>query len=121
MRFKPYPSPRPRLVTHQRLRRAQHALDRERARWGMFADQMVTETAEERVARVDEGVLAGVKQMRDHQAAMWRRGRRALYALPTQERQELLRQWNQSPLPGTPEYFLDFLHSHGVRARQKRR
>ena len=121
MRFKSYPKPRPRPVTRQRLRHAQQALEREQARWGMFADQMVTETAEGRVARLDEGVLAGMKQMRDHHASMWRRGRRALYALPIPERRELLRQWNRSPLPGSPEYFLDFLRSHGVPVQQERR
>jgi hypothetical protein len=121
MRFTPFHRPTPRAVTGRRLRHAREALEKERARWGMFADQMVTETAEERVARLDEGVLAAVKQMREHHAAMWRRGRLALYALPIAERRELLSQWNRSPLPGSPEYFLDFLRSHGVPIEQEGR
>jgi hypothetical protein len=81
----------------------------------MFADQMVTETPEERIARLDAEVLAGARQLRAQHAAMWRRGRRALFALPPERRRELVAEWNRNHwLPGSLEYFLDFLRSRGV-------
>jgi len=115
MRFSPYIRADSRPVTRRRLAAARRTIQRERAKWGMFADQMTFETPEERIARIDAGVLAGVQLMRDNHAAMWRRGRRALFSLPPQRRRELLREWNGNHwLPGSPEYFLDFLHRKGV-------
>ena len=102
MRFKPYIRADPRPVTGRRLAAARKTIEGERAKWGMFADQMgTTETAEERIARIDAGVLEGIRQRRSMQAAWWRRARRALFALPEDRRRELTREWNQHRwLPG---------------------
>ena len=115
MRFKPYIRADPRPVTRQRLTAARKAIERERARWGMFADQMTFETPEERIARIDEGVLESIRYRRAQQAETWRRARRALFALPTQRRRELTREWNEHRwLPGDASYLLEFLRSKGV-------
>lgn len=104
------------MVDNRRLAQARKRLKRERERAGMFADQLVGGSPHERIARQDESAMAHFQAMRDHQASMWRRGRRALDALPYFQQEELLAEWNtDSWLPGSPEYFLYFLASHGVR------
>jgi hypothetical protein len=75
-------------MTTRRLAHAEHALAQER--WGPFAAQMVTETASERVERLDAGVSVAQAALRRHIAVQWRRGRRALFALPSCRRRELL-------------------------------
>jgi hypothetical protein len=106
---------RSQIVTETRLRFARESLEKERASWGMFADQMVTETAEERIRRQDDITRQEFRRRRQETADLWRRGRRALFALPEEERRDLLVRWNNMHgLPGSPEYFLDFLRGVGV-------
>ena len=115
MRYTPFPRPVQRPITARRLAHAEHALAQERERWGLFAAQMVTETASERVERLDRSVQDAQAWLRRHVAAQWRTGRRALFALPPCRRRHLLAAWNaQQWLPGSAEYFLDFLRRHGV-------
>ena len=120
MRFTPYPRGGRRQVTRRRLAHARRTLERERAGWGMFADQMEFETPEERIDRLDADLQDYFQGLRDHNAAMWRRGRRALFCLPPERHQELIQEWNRMHwMPGTCEYFLDFLSHKGVNLEEK--
>ncbi len=115
MRFAPYPKPIARSHTRRRLMRAEKALERQKAKYPMFADQWKTETAEERLNRLDESGRLSVQNMRSHQAALWRQARCALFALPEPQRRALTDEWNDDRwLPGSPEYLLDFLRGKGI-------
>lgn len=115
MRYTPFPRPVWRPITPRRLAYAARTLAQERERWGLFAAQMVTETARERLERLDRGVHVAHAYLRRHAAAQWRTGRRALFALPPHRRRHLIAAWNATRwLPGSAEYFLDFLQRHGV-------
>lgn len=114
MRYTPFPRPVWRPITPRRLAQAERTLAQERERWGLFAAQMVTKTARERLERLDRGVHVAHAALRQHLAAQWRTGRRALFALPPKQRRQVLAAWNASRLPGSAEYFLDFLRRHSV-------
>lgn len=114
MRFSRYPKLIERQVTGRRLQAAHKALARERAkeRAPGFTGKKAAETVEERVARVDAQAREGQQRFRDHIASEWIRGRRLLRSLPPEQRQALEDEWNGKRwLPGSSEYFLDFLHT----------
>jgi DNA-directed RNA polymerase specialized sigma24 family protein len=118
LRFAPSPKPIARVHTRRRLLQAEKTIARQKAKYPMFADQFTSETPEECLNRLDEGAHAFVQQWRDHQAALWRRARRALFALPEPQRRALLDEWNDNRwLPGSPEYLLDFLGGRGLNCR----
>lgn len=116
MRFTPYPKPRgPRPFTRQRLAHAHRAIDRVKAKYPLFGEQFVTETAQDRLARQDREADIATRYWRDCQAALWRRARSLLFAMPELRRRELIDEWNGNKwLPGQPEYLLDFLRARGI-------
>lgn len=112
----PFPRSRPNSPpSGRRLAAAKRHIERERAKWGpLLADwaaaHVVTETPEERIARIDAGVRSGFAQLRQHEARMWREGRAALRCLPHSDRQAMLAEWNAKRwCPRRPEYFVDWL------------
>jgi len=119
VRFSPYPRTRgTRPHTKRRQMHAQRAVDREAAKYPLFADQFVAETAEERMTRQDEGARIGLQYTRDCHALMWKRGRALLATLPEPQRSALRAEWNGYKwLPGSPEYLLDFLRTRGISER----
>lgn len=110
MRFDRFPRCPLRGMTPRRLARHAQSIKREQERVELFADQVAWETPEERIARIDTGVLAGWQRLRDSHAKGWREGRRLLRQLQAERQREILDAWNGKRwLPGSIEYFLDFL------------
>lgn len=111
MRFDRYPGPRgQRPHSPQRVAAARGVLERERAKTPLFPDFWVKESVEERLERQDRQADDRARWMRTWQAAQWRKARRRLSEVTEDERHRLLQEWNAHRfLPGSPEYFLDFL------------
>lgn len=104
---KPRPAPSPR-----RMAAAQKAIERQRQNAGLLADWVVTETAEERIRRIDESTARHFQCMRNADAATWKRARRALYQLPEPTQKRLLIKWNTPKRwqpHGKSHYFADWL------------
>ncbi len=115
MRFSPAPKLPVRSHTRRRLLQAERTIARQQAKYPMFADQFTRETPEERLNQLDEGARLFVQQFRADRAALWRRARGALFALPEPQRRALTDEWNGNRwLPGSPEYLLDFLRGKGI-------
>jgi len=106
---RPKYSPTP--VTARRLAAANRALKRERDRLLLFADEVAQEqeSAEERIARIDEAFLAYEQRHRDLAARQWRRGRRMLQRVRAEVRDLLITEWNRSRVPADAAYFADFV------------
>lgn len=93
-------------VTARRLAAAKRALQRERDKLPLFAD-MIAETQpspEERINKVDAGLIKQMIETRHEIAAKWRKCRADLRAMPQNEREHLLWYWNRSMLPGDTTY-----------------
>ena len=104
----------PRGVTPRRLAAAERALTRERAKIVLFAQQVVAEqeSAEERIDRMDQSMIAYDQGRRDLAARHWRQGRRMLRSLPPDLQASLVEQWNhQSSVPPDAAYFADFVRT----------
>jgi len=109
---------RRRGATPRRLAAAKRAIKRRQQGCGMLLDwaaeqnPTLSETPEERIARFDERAARYFQRLRDQDARMWRRGRRALYSLPDPLRRQLLTEWNTPRKwqpDGRPEYFCAWL------------
>jgi hypothetical protein len=116
MRFQRFPARSPnREWTNRRIAAAKRAIEKEKAKLGMFVDQFPVETLEERKARLDKGDAAWLIGFRQYRYKDWRRVRGILFALPAEQRHALVEEWNNHRwLPGTPDYLLDFLRGKGV-------
>ena len=103
----------PRGVTPRRLAAAERALAREREKLALFARQLLTEqeTADQRIERIDQAVIAYDQGHRDLAARHWRRGRRMLRSLPPETQETLIDEWNESSVPPDAAYFADFVRT----------
>jgi hypothetical protein len=111
MRFDRFEHWQGRTENARRLAGAQKAIQREKDVMPLFAAD-ITETASERIARLEAAGAAQWGLFRGRLAAMWRRGRAALRASPNASK--LAAEWQRSPVPGSAEYMLDFLRRRGV-------
>ncbi|WP_224962599.1 hypothetical protein [Geomonas subterranea] len=115
MRFKRYGriEAQTRGVTPRRLAAARRALQNERDKLPLFAD-LIAETQptpEDRIKKVDAGLIEQMHEARDRYAGYWRRIRQNLRAMDPEERKHLLWYWNRSMMPATPEYLAGLIHS----------
>ena len=108
--------PQTRGPTSRRLAAARRALERERERYALFADQVAAEqeTAEERIDRFDQRGIDQDQGHRDLAAKHWRWGRQ-LDGLAAEIKASILEAWNRTLAPPEAHYFADF-----VRTRLKR-
>ena len=110
----------PRGVTPRRLAAANRALQRQRDRLPLFADQVAAEqgTPAERIEQFDRDQLEHDQARRDLASQHWRWGRSQLSQLTADVRTEILERWNNSSIPPTSAYFADFvrrqLRDHGL-------
>ncbi len=111
MRFERLEHWHARAENARRLARAEKAIQRDKDKMPLFASD-ITETASERIARLDAAGALEWERFRGRVAAMWRRGRAVLRACPNGD--ELYDQWQRAPVPGAAEYLLDFLRRRGV-------
>lgn len=96
----------------QRLAAAKRAIAKERASWGMLADQLGTkETPEERVARLDRQGAAWVKGWNDDLRKQWLQVGKMLRRRP--DRAEFIRFYKMIGYPNSPEYWLDTMKRTG--------
>ncbi len=94
---------------------AARAIDKQKAKAGMFVDQYKFETVDERLEHREDTWSDWVKNFRHETAISWVSGRQALFKLLPPVRRELIDEWNRRTwIPGSSEYFLDFLRSRGV-------
>ena len=111
----------PRGVTPRRLAAAERTLDREREKLALFAQQVLAEqeTAEQRIDRMDQAMIAYDQGHRDLAARHWRRGRRMLRSLPPDQQAALIGEWNRSSVPPDAAYFADFIRTRLRRLAMK--
>ena len=101
----------PRGPTPRRLAAARRALQRERDRLPLFADQVVAEqvSPDERIRRIDQEQLADEQSRRDLAARHWNWGREQLLVHSPAVRHATLDKWNVSSIPADAAYFADFV------------
>lgn len=95
----------------QRMAAAAKRIQGEKDKMPLFAAD-ITETAAERVERMEAAGAAEWRRHRRLRAEMWRRGRAVLRV--SSNAAELAAEWQRSPVPGSCEYLLDFLRRRGV-------
>jgi hypothetical protein len=80
---------------------------------GAFAQQVLAEqeTAEQRIDRMDQALIAYDQGHRDLATRHWRQGRRMIRSLPPELQQSLIDEWNQSSVPPDAAYFADFVRT----------
>ena len=90
----------PRGITPRRLSAAKRALQRQRERLPLFADQVAAEqgTPEERIEYFDQKQLERDQGHRDLAARHWRWGRHQLSQLSAEIRLEIIERWFESPM-----------------------
>lgn len=91
-------------MTPRRLAAARRALQKEREKVPLFADQLVTDSPEERISKKDGAVIDGIRKRRELQARLWRQVRGKYYALSASERAVVKAYWDSSQMPGCPAY-----------------
>jgi len=104
--------PGPRGITPRRLAAAKRALQRQREKLPLFADEIARSqpTPEERIRKHDETWERHKKSIRSFVANQWCEGRRKLRAMPKAEQKKLLDYWNNHKfLPASSEYFADLV------------
>lgn len=111
MKFKKIPRRCPRPITPRRLKASQRALQKERDKFPLLSDWVAEQqpTPEQRLVKFQGWELEAEKKSRKYAALVWCRSIKILYSLPFEVRQELLKEWNESHLPKTHEYFAEFL------------
>lgn len=103
-------------ITPRRLAAAKRALQRERDKLPLFAD-IIAETQptpEERITKIDTGLIGQMFEARNRIAAKWRECPRALRAMPADESAHLLWHWNRSMMPADTTYLSGLIHSWTV-------
>jgi hypothetical protein len=104
-------------LSDKKLNNAAKAIERQRQKMGLFADFTETMTPEQRIRLQTDAYNERVIENRARLAAMWRECRKAIYSLPSEQREQILAEWNRCKYPGEPAYLKDFLMSKGVIAR----
>jgi len=101
-------------ITPRRVTAARQRIAKEKAGWGMFADQMTFETVEDRLDRINNNRVVWLRSFRQHRADNWKQVRRLLRTVPPDKRRQIIAEWNETPYPGSPEYVLEFLRAKGI-------
>jgi len=102
------PKRRPRARTERRRRHAERAIERERARVPLLAEQLDWETPDERLARHERGTERRERALRQLEADGWRRARRWLRRVDPATRGQILAHWNGHRwYPKTGLYFVE--------------
>lgn len=99
-------------ITPRRLAAAKRALQRERDKMPLFAD-MIAETQptpEERITKLDAGLIEQMIENRQEVAEKWREIRRKLREMPVDEREHLLWYWNRSMMPADTTYLSGLIY-----------
>lgn len=99
------PRPAMREATGRRLSAAARHNARELGRYALFAAEPELEAPAVRVARFDEWSYGIECDARRFEAAMWRRGRRWLRALPPEVAAEILAAWDAAGCPASGTNF----------------
>lgn len=115
MRFTRFPRTidRDEQPSKARLTAAKRALQRERDKTPLFADEIAAEqpSPEGRIKTLDANARAWLAERRSYIAASWRASRAELRAMPAGEALEILREWQYGHLPGSHEYLANLIHS----------
>lgn len=97
--------------TPRRLSAARRAVERDRDSWALFPEKVRHQSAEERVAATDAGLIVRERENRAETARAWRFQRARLARLPEPLRGGVLAYWNRHGwLPGDPTYLGGLLH-----------
>lgn len=101
--FKPYA----REITKRRIFCARRALQKQRDKIPLFADQLNQPTPMERIVDFDKKCFSCFVRFRAMAAENWIEGRRLLRLMNIEKKKRFLDYWNRSSIPGKAEYFLD--------------
>jgi len=99
-------------ITPRRLAAARRALLNEQNKLPLFASMIAQgqPTPEERIQKVDIGIVEMTREDRKRRAEKWRKARNLLRNLPDQDRAGILEWWNRPVYPLCPEFLLDLIH-----------
>lgn len=107
------PDPRQQIsrgATPARLRAAEKSLARQKASWGLFADQVDVGTPEERIAAADAHGERMHQFLRGKQASSWWRARRWLRRLDPELALRIAAHWNAGVYPlSDPGYLVGLI------------
>ena len=110
------PAPRERTASRERGYRqsVKAAQDRHHRRHGFLGElePLRIESFEDREARLHTQSLATLRNVRQHEAARWRRARARFRELPRELQRSLAERWNHSGVPSDAAYLLTFLDAH---------
>ncbi len=101
-----------REVTPRRLAAARRALTRQAEAVALFPDLQPTETPQQRCDRFDLEGITMVRRWRDAEAARWRRARRILRTLTTEQRAQVHARFSLNRfMPKTAVYLLEVIRA----------
>ena len=104
-----------RPISPRRLAMAKRALEREREKAPLFADEITKEqpTPTERILQLEERAKRMFQRLRNFEACQWKRARKLLRTLPLESQRKFLDYWNNEwNGPHTSEYFADLVRSY---------
>ncbi|UBS33921.1 hypothetical protein LBX01_04685 [Altererythrobacter sp. N1] len=112
MRFRKWPRPKQYEETSRKRAAFLTKQRREREALPLFADIIAAgqHSVEEEIARRAEWWPRQQQDRRDERAAVWRKARARLFALPAERRRTIRALWRECPYPADPYSFADFLH-----------
>ena len=112
MKFQPHIKATRREVTPRRLAAARRALARQADAVALFPDLQPTETPQQRCDRFDLDGVAMVQRWRDAEASRWRRARRTLRNLSTEQRAQVHTRFTLNRfMPKTAVYLLETIRA----------
>jgi len=106
-----------REITPRRLACAERRLQKQREEVALFPELGPQESAQERCERISRENTAHWQRIRDHEAASWRKGRKAFRALPPEMKAQVeQRYWGNKFMPKTAVYLLEVLREVKIEA-----
>jgi hypothetical protein len=111
MRFEKEFKPYKREITKRRIGCAKRAIQKQKNRIPLFADQVNWPTPIQRITAFDEATFKAFTNFRKLALKNWLEGRRMLRDMDTNKKKRFLEYWNNSSMPGKAEYFLDAIHN----------
>ncbi len=111
MRFDKHMKAARRPVSGRRIAAASRALQRQTDAVCLFPELAPTETAHQRIDRLDQETVEMVQRWRNQTAQTWRRARRQLLLLRPEQRAAVLKRWNIRGLPKQAHYLADLIHT----------
>ena len=111
MRFTRFPRLSPYVVTPRKLAYARRAIQRSRDACPLFPELTDQRSPEQRMEDNERHARLHWQNMRDTQAASWRKARRELATLRPSQRAGLLRYWQGGGLPGSAVYLLGCIYA----------